>query len=207
MRAEKCTEGGFRDRAEAQELPSRYRLSRTPAQCLHPPFHSAADWPELNQTKIGPILPFGGSAAILTLRFRLPSQRRRNKVPRNRVPIFPFFVEKQKHLSVDCCPCPAPLACPWSAAPCVCPARTQEGTSPAQPAGQHSSALPCLLVQCSRTISHCLILHPGYLSGSPELCLHLPIMGRMSNICSCTVWSSVFTFQNLKGSSALATAE
>lgn len=207
MRAEKCTEGGFRDRAEAQELPSRYRLSRTPAQCLHPPFHSAADWPELNQTKIGPILPFGGSAAILTLRFHLPSQGRRNKVPGNRVPIFPFFCGKAKASLSGLLPLSSPPGCPWSAAPCVCPARTQEGTSPAQQAGQHSSALPCLLVQCSRTISHCLILHPGYLSDSPELCLHLPIMGRMSNICSCTVWSSVFTFQNLKGSSALATAE
>lgn len=147
MRAEKCTEGGFRDRAEAQELPSRYRLSRTPAQCLHPPFHSAADWPELNQTKIGPILPFGGSAAILTLRFHLPSQGRRNKVPGNRVPIFPFFVEKQKHLSLDCCPCPAPLDVLGQQHP-VC-AQPGHRRGPALPSRQDSTALPFPVCWCS----------------------------------------------------------
>lgn len=121
MRAQKCTERGFRGRAEAQEFPSRYRLTRTPAQCLPPPFHSATDWPELNQTKIEPILPFRGSAATLTGRFHLSSLGKTNTVPRNRVPIF--------HLSISL----------WIAASAQQAGRAQLCPSPLAGAGQQDN--------------------------------------------------------------------
>lgn len=110
MRAQKCTEGGIG--AVAQELPGGYTLTRTPAQWQHPSFHSATDCSEVNQTKIGPILPFGGSAASLTLRFHLPPPGKR-RLPETGSP-FPSTAPVSVLLALSQ---PAPTS--WPAAPCV----------------------------------------------------------------------------------------
>lgn len=186
MRAQKCTEGGFRARAEAQELPSRYRPTRTPAQCLHPPFHSATDWPEPNQTKTGSILPFGRSATTLTLRFHLPSPGKRNKVPTNRVPIFHHGISPW---IADCVP-PA-----WHVPGQQQPVREQRGdTALASRQGGLSSALPCWPGTGQQDRPHYSILQPEHLGGCPELCVPLPThVCTMSISCSCPARSSVYS--------------
>lgn len=187
MRAQKCTEGGFRERAEAQELPGRYRLTRAPAQHLHPPFHTATHLPELNQTKIGPSVPFGGSAATLTPRFHRPSPGKRNRAPRNGPP-FPRTASLTLSDPPD-----VSLA---SSSSCVTRQDPRGDTVLPSSQGEHSSALPCLPGPVQQDN---LPLHDPagrisvQLSDSQELCLHSPIhVGRMSNSCSCTVWSSVY---------------
>lgn len=154
MRAQICIERSIR--AVAQELPGRYRLTRTPAQCLHPSFHSATDWSELNQTKIGPILPFGGSAASLTLRFHLPPLGKR-RFPETGSP-FSSTAPVSVLLALSQ-PAPTSLASSWL---CVSSQDT-EGTRPC-PAGRDSAALPSLFVWYTAAgFSLCTILQPGYL--------------------------------------------